>query len=215
MRKECGPSCFSCDDLDFKKRCPFDPDAPVALNPGDLDALFQRIMTEPKLAQYTPKAIMQPNPPQDSGSEKGPWIVVLDNFLTDEECDVLIQLGGDRGYEQSLDVGEEKYDGTFGSKQSEERTSSNAWCIEECWENNITQAVHDKLEFLTGIDRNNYEYLQLLRYEEGQFYGEHHDYIEHHKDGRSQGPRVRQCAPDSHCCIRNYLTHYSIRSYLA
>ena len=70
MRKECGPSCFSCDDLDFKKRCPFDPDAPVALNPGDLDALFQRIMTEPKLAQYTPKAIMQPNPSDHTAKSK-------------------------------------------------------------------------------------------------------------------------------------------------
>lgn len=120
---------------------------------------------------------------------------MLENFLTDEECDVLIRLGGDRGYEQSLDVGEEQHDGTFGSKQSEERTSSNAWCIEECWEHNVTQVVHDKLEYLTGIDRKNYEYLQLLRYEERQFYGDHHDYIEHHKEGRSQGPRVRRFAP--------------------
>ena len=54
----------------------------------------------------------------------------------------------------------------------------------------VSLAVHDKLELLTGIPRENYEYLQLLRYEEGQFYGDHHDYIEHHKTDRSQGPRV-------------------------
>mmetsp|Transcript_21995 Transcript_21995/g.54352 ORF Transcript_21995/g.54352 Transcript_21995/m.54352 type:complete len:125 (-) Transcript_21995:298-672(-) len=35
----------------------------------------------------------------------------------------------------------------------------------------------------------NYEYLQLLEYQETQFYGSHHDYIEHHTQ-RAQGVRI-------------------------
>jgi prolyl 4-hydroxylase len=45
------------------------------------------------------------------------------------------------------------------------------------------------LEKLTGIDRMNYEYLQLLSYEEGEFYGQHHDFIDYQVN-RPQGVRV-------------------------
>ena len=203
MKMQCAASCFSCDELIFEKRCPFDREAPVHFQKaGDLDAMFQRILTEPALQRYQPRAVMQPNPPTTTTTtnddddnhhpapKQGPWIVVLENFLSDEECDTLIRLGAERGYEQSKDVGAQNFDGTYAATTSKDRTSSNAWCVEECWEHNVTQAIHDRLELLTGVDRMNYEYLQLLRYEEGQFYGEHHDYIDHHND-RSQGPRVR------------------------
>ena len=119
----------------------------------------------------------------------GPWIVVLENFLSEEECDTLIHLGGEKGYEISKDVGERNFDGTYDGIESKDRTSSNAWCTEECWEHSATQAVHDRIELLTGINRTNYEYLQLLRYEKGQFYGKHHDYIEHHNQ-REPGVRI-------------------------
>lgn len=42
---------------------------------------------------------------------------------------------------------------------------------------------------MTGIPDANSEYLQLLRYEKGQFYESHHDYIPHHLK-RAQGPRI-------------------------
>lgn len=152
--------------------------------------MFQRIMTKPTLKQYNPTAIVQPNPPQDCDTQEGPWLVVLDNFLTPDECDVLIQLGADKGYLRSIEVGEEQPDGSYGSVRNDQRTSENAWCTQECYEHNVTQAIHDRMELLTGIDRNNYEYLQLLRYKQGQFYGEHHDYIPHERNERFQGVRV-------------------------
>jgi prolyl 4-hydroxylase len=40
-----------------------------------------------------------------------------------------------------------------------------------------------------GIPANNSEDLQLLRYEKGQFYRTHHDYIPHQVD-RQCGPRI-------------------------
>ena len=201
MKTHCAPACFSCDQLDQKLRCPFDPHAPVALYPGDLDKMFQRIMTKPTLKQYNPTAIMQPNPPQDCDTQEGPWLVVLDNFLTPEECDILIQLGADKGYHQSIEVGEEQPDGSYGSVRNDQRTSENAWCTQECYEDNVTQAIHDRMELLTGIDRNNYEYLQLLRYQQGQFYGEHHDYIPHERNERFQGVRVSSRTEDVVCAI--------------
>ena len=191
MEMSCAPSCFSCDKLDFDKRCPYDPHAPTHFtHPGELNAMFERILTDPALAVYQPVAKMRPNPPAGSSEAlEGPWIVVLENFLSDEECDALIALGHERGYERSMDVGEQKHDGTYGAVQSKDRTSSNAWCTESCWEHDVNRAVHDRLELLTTVPRQNYEYLQLLRYDEKEFYGQHHDYIEHHIN-RAEGPRV-------------------------
>lgn len=53
----------------------------------------------------------------------------------------------------------------------------------------MTQKTLGKIEKLTGVPDANSEYLQLLKYEKGQFYRVHHDYIEN-DDGRPQGPRI-------------------------
>ena len=42
-----------------------------------------------------------------------------------------------------------------------------------CYEDDTAQAVIQRLSNLTGIDDANSEYLQLLRYETGQFYKTH------------------------------------------
>jgi prolyl 4-hydroxylase len=189
MNVHCAPACFTCHMLDFKSRCPYDAEAPTFLQePGDLDKLFERIVTDPELAVFQPRAIVRPNATGESEDE-GPWIVVLDNFLSEDECDVLIRLGGELGYERSMDVGEKLFDGSYGSVESKDRTSSNAWCVDKCWEDDVNTRVHDRLEKLTGIDRMNYEYLQLLSYEEGEFYGQHHDFIDYQVN-RPQGVRV-------------------------
>jgi prolyl 4-hydroxylase len=53
----------------------------------------------------------------------------------------------------------------------------------------VVAGVLEKMEALTQIHRNYTETLQLLRYEPGQFYEEHHDYIELDRE-RLQGPRI-------------------------
>lgn len=203
MKMQCAAACFTCDQLLFENRCPFDPDAPTAMKAGDLDAMFERIMTADELAQFSPKALMRPNPPATAAdaaavegtaeeSLEGPWIVVLENFLSPEECETMIRLGGEKGYERSQDVGAKKFDGTYDSTVSKDRTSSNAWCTEECYSDPVMERIHERLELLTGIPRINYEYLQLLQYEETQHYGDHHDYITHHVQ-RAPGVRVSIC----------------------
>jgi prolyl 4-hydroxylase len=89
----------------------------------------------------------------------------------------LIELGGVEGYERSGDVGAMRPDGTFEQLINEGRTSTNAWCNNECWEDPVGQAVAYRLSNLTDIPDVHSEHIQLLKYEVGQFYGIHHDYI--------------------------------------
>ena len=55
-------------------------------------------------------------------------------------------------------------------------------CQNECYTHEHAQAVIYRLSNMTGVPETNAEYLQLLRYEEGQFYKAHHDYIALHKN---------------------------------
>lgn len=192
MKLQCSPACQTCEQIDFDTRCPYDNDAPTILNPGDLNKLFERLVNDEFYAQFEPTVLSRPSPSQeelDNGVQDGPWVLTLDNFTTDEECDRLIELGGTLGYEQSMDVGKKKFDGTYDKHQNKFRTSTNAWCTGDCYEDATTKQVLARIENVTGVPDSNSEFLQLLRYEETQQYRTHHDYIEHHTS-RAQGVRI-------------------------
>jgi len=173
MKKNCAPACKSCEYLTIEGRCPIDPDAPSSWSPGDLDAMFVRLSKEPYLSQYETKILSSPE------TTGGPWVVTMENVVSQEEADHLIELGAIQGYNRSSDVGKLKADGTFDYHVNSGRTSTNAWCKAGCYENSTALAVVERLSQITGINETHSEYLQLLRYEEGQRYKVHHDYIPH------------------------------------
>lgn len=197
MKIQCAPVCGTCERIDIKNRCPRDLESEVdAMGPGDLDALFLRITnsSDPEYSRYKPTILSRPSHPEGANPEDatykiGPWVVTFEDFTTAEECERLIHLGGVEGYERSTDVGKEKFDGTYDKKESSGRTSTNAWCQNECYEDPLAKQVVQRIESLTGIPEKNSEHLQLLKYEVSQRYVVHHDYIPHHVD-RAQGPRV-------------------------
>lgn len=92
-----------------------------------------------------------------------PWVITVDNFLTDAECDTLIRLGGDLGYQPSTKPGAKKFDGTYDAKFSVERTSTTAWCLDDCLNDPVSKAVNRKIENITGIPDANAEYWQLIK----------------------------------------------------
>ena len=198
MKLHCAPACQSCEQLDINVRCPMDPNAKDALaGPGDLDKLFERIVSDPYYQKYQPNIISRPShPPHTTEAERqaanytiGPWVLMFDSFLSDEEADNFIRLASIEGYVRSTDVGVKKFDGTFSDIRSSERTSENSWCQHECFEDVTTKRVLSRIANLTDIDDTNSEYLQLLKYEEGQFYGVHNDFIPYQVQ-RPVGPRI-------------------------
>ena len=150
-----------------------DPDAPNSWSAGDLNAMFERLTNEPYLSLYKTKILSSP----ETG---GPWVITMENVVSEEEAAQMIELGAIEGYERSSDVGNLKADGTFDVHVNSGRTSTNAWCLNDCYKNATALAVVDRLSQITGINETNSENLQMLRYEEGQHYQVHHDYIGHH-----------------------------------
>lgn len=189
MLLQCSPACQSCHKLIFEERCPLDPFAPVAWTPNNgLNKMFERIIDSGDYSQYNPQVLCRPGTPNEHVGDC-PWVITLDNFLNETECQRVIELGDILGRHVSEDVGKRNADGTYGSVQSERRTSTNAWCNEGCMDDPIVEAIAERLENLTGIPNNNSEHLQLLEYQVGQFYESHHDFIPHHAK-RAQGPRI-------------------------
>ena len=181
MTLQCAPACQTCEQISFETRCPFDKnEVGVWSQPGQLNSMFENILSNSTIQElYTPTIL-----------SNDPWIIQLENFATEEECNHLIELGGIAGYKRSEDVGDiTNFDGTIIGVQSESRTSTNAWCVEDCYKNQTTQDILKRMEDLINVPETNYEYLQLLKYEKNQFYKVHHDYI-HIDIDRPSGVRI-------------------------
>ena len=215
MRKHCPAACRDCLGVDPEVRCPVDYDSNV-VGPGDINKMFERWLEE---AGQDVSSFSSTNLPKGGTHQYGelivitspyqymmpllheedkqfaheytpiPWVVAIENFLSDEECERLIELGGDE-YERSTEYAPEmSVDGSYAFVESEGRTSTNTWCQDECREDPVTKAVIERMTNMTGIPYDNYEDLQLVRYEPGQFYQKHHDFADGHVDSQ-YGPRL-------------------------
>lgn len=200
MKINCAPSCLTCHLIDMDARCPkLGLDVEPALQPGDLNALFDRIVRNAPgnrtlsdaevaalAAAHTPHYTVRVHSrPDDGGADQvppsvtsvahdrsmPPWVITLDDFVTPDECAALIQLGHDHVYARSEDVGAIKFDGTHGSVRSERRTSENAWCstLTGCRDQDVPARLHDRMSAVMGIPADHSEDLQMLKYEVGQF----------------------------------------------
>jgi hypothetical protein len=70
------------------------PTKPMAVpEPGDLDKLFERIVQGKDFKQFSPHIISMPNNASHPNARQGPWIIELETFLSDSECDHLVNLG--------------------------------------------------------------------------------------------------------------------------
>jgi len=100
-----------------------------------------------------------------------PRLAVFPNFLSDDECDYLVERAKPKLTRSTVVAGEDKLDMVH-----EGRTSSGC-CFERGETEKIT-TIERKLAMLTATPLENGEGLQVLRYEEDQYYRPHHDYFD-------------------------------------
>jgi prolyl 4-hydroxylase len=181
MAVYCAASCDACELLKPEVRCDA---ARIGYEPrdawraGDLDRLFAGLPE--RFPAYNVSFLSRP--------PAGPWVAYFHDFLSDQEIDTLVeQTGGD--LRRSTDQGAFDADGVQEQVLSQDRTSRNAWCSNECEEHPVVRGVSKRIELITGVPEDNYESFQLLRYEIGQEYKRHHDMSEEDNEQLS-GPRI-------------------------
>ena len=189
MNAECAPACQTCHLQHINTRCPVDPNAIDALHPGDLDRLFESVVEpDSDYNVYNPKVLSRPL--KDGDDEvpvygeyiEGPWLVTFDDFVSDEEIDRLLHWGHTLGFRRSTAVGKIREDGTQEINTVQNRTSENSWCNQECLLDPVVNEVANRIARVTNTPLENAEDIQLLRYEPGQFYVPHSDYVPAHKE---------------------------------
>jgi hypothetical protein len=147
MSYQCAPVCETCEMVDFATRCPMNSndddsnnnDKNSILQPGDLDRTFQDIVANPTFQKRFGLQVLS-RPSYAAGDtaatatyQIGPWIVLFDNLLSDDQADRLIEMGARQGFQQSFtDVGKKYQDGTIVPYLFPGRTSTNAWCMDAC-----------------------------------------------------------------------------------
>lgn len=175
MFQNCAPACHACNAVEYYRRCARRPEQEDVFSPGDMNAIFTRISND------TPRTsiLSQPTTEELSDDELPlPWVLVLDDFASDEECDWFIAKGHEIGFKVTSEISDEiEEDGTFGNKIGQGRTSTDAWCTEACEDQPVAKRVLDRMLNLTGIPKNNTEYMEILKYETGGHYERHHDVI--------------------------------------
>jgi len=200
MKMHCSPACQSCDHvLELKNKCRLDPEGKDAIEAGGMDALFERMVRLADFSNWQPTVLSRPTKKIEMNADNtytsilsceedvtnpcnaqiGPWVITLENFITPEEISNFLKWGADIGYERSQ----------AGDEIIEARTSSHAWCNDDCFDDAIVKSVRQRIVSVTGIPEENYECLQLLKYEPDQYYRPHNDFIEKHVD-HAHGSRL-------------------------
>jgi len=189
MTHFCASTCDtvleSCELSDPRKRCPrhilFEKHnistAPAfAPNSGELQRFFDTV--EQKWGQYGAK-LVSTNPP----------VAVFDHFLTAEEALAIRSAAGLSSFKRSTAQGTQDASGYTHQDVTTTRTSTNAWCMWNCEKDATVLEVTSRISRVTQVPNQNFESMQLLRYQTGQFYMNHHD--NGSKDGPDPaGPRV-------------------------
>lgn len=171
MSTQCASSCNFCHLLDQRVRC--DPKrlnisrVPV-VESGDIERMFTSLQS--RFPQYDVQII--------SREPQGPWIATLDNFITELESAALLSTT-EKGMRRSTDQGEINAEtGVQSQITSQKRTSTNAWCEQECTSHPAVKNLLRRMSEVVGVPQGNFEDPQVLRYQKGEYYQAHHDSTE-------------------------------------
>jgi len=187
MKQSCSAACRSCDYvLSMKSSCAPDPNGVDAIEAGGMDELFERMLRVAKENEWQPTVLSRPPSGDVSASGEhteniadGPWVITLENFLSQNGIDALLDWGAKNGFEEIK----------VGNMVIQDVTSSHLWCEADCSSQEVVSTLMGQISNLTGIDVLNFESLQLLKYEVGQYHRRHNDYINKFEH-QVHGPRV-------------------------
>lgn len=149
MTDNCSPSCQSCHLIDYETRCPHrDPQLEPAVGNSELDDVFEAIVSidiQGLQVHSRPKENVA-----STDFKHRPWVITIDDFLTTEECDTMIELT----YGKTLDnlVIVQEADG-----------STKSFCMDKngCYNHAVTQAIYKRLSTFLAMPIENFDYLDI------------------------------------------------------
>ncbi|GLT85089.1 hypothetical protein SLE2022_032910 [Rubroshorea leprosula] len=114
-----------------------------------------------------------------------PRIIVLHSFLSTQECDYLREIASPR-----LQISTVVDTKTGKGITSDVRTSSGMFLSHEEKKHPTVQAIEKRISVFSQVPVENGELIQVLRYEQHQFYMPHHDYFSDSFNLKYGGQRI-------------------------
>lgn len=155
--KSCDPYLNSKELIDPAKRCSKEQlQTPEHVwKAGDLNRMFEGWVNNSTLKEYGLEVLSAPDCQKygatwEKCQDGGPWVVVFNDFLTNDEVRDLVRGGEMEGYERSTDQGAANALGEQEKIVSTTRTSSNAWCMHSCERLMGVKTATRKIEDVTG-----------------------------------------------------------------
>ena len=149
------PACCMCHYLIFDERCPYDgsDESNIWKEPNQVNQLLKRITTEPYYVSKTTTPDHSFSTNTRRRRRRRTVARVAREFLVDRRVQPVDRIGcatrirafqgrryPTRGWYLQL-----------GRQSRHDRTSSNAWCLEECFHDPISQTVLQRIENLRSI----------------------------------------------------------------
>lgn len=145
MLDECAWTCLACELAHGQPGCVRAVDVAPAAVAGTVNSVFNAIVAPSTGEGLGPGMRVTVH-------SRSPWVVTIDDFLSDAEADALLKAGAQKGTGwQRSQAG----DGVL-----EARTSSTSWCRGGCVWDDTVERVSARIEALTGVPTQNCEYLQ-------------------------------------------------------
>eukprot|EP00041_Stephanoeca_diplocostata_P029739 m.885900 g.885900 ORF g.885900 m.885900 type:complete len:459 (+) comp23622_c0_seq28:178-1554(+) len=181
--QNCPKTCGAClASLPREVRCARDPSfPPLVQSPGGLTNLFESIINNQTIKDMYNTTVLS----------RDPYLLTFDNFATRSDWDAISGMLEGK-FEGSTVVDKPDENGNIGRQHLNTRTSRNAWCMQPpCLTSNAHLGIRNRLARLLGAPatHRHMEALQVLKYEEGQYYHPHHDTITEQINMMS-GPRM-------------------------
>ena len=176
MIKSCSLACQKCHLLESFNKCSVqtrDNSEALDIHKGSIDELFESGITN-RWSDLKYEVVYHPHSDNQHGSNEPPpsqpWLLRFDDVLTSEECDHLVALSNSLGWSTRTLV--PAGGNTIG------RTSASVVCNTlDCTNDNVLSKLFENLSSIIGVPARNMEHIEFLKYEMGESYGVHHDYI--------------------------------------
>jgi len=193
MLAHCSLACQFCDEAEKFQRCASGNGGDgtkiqevLFHEAGDLNSFFRQAKKSGRWDQYGPDFTSWPGNETNDNDETGaakksmPFVVRFDSFLSASESRRIVEIANDVGWLDS----EEKEEENFGSnleKLLARRSSKSAICFVGggCDSDPVYSAVMNRVADTLGISRTHFEHTEIVKYQQGDLLGPHHDYRIH------------------------------------
>jgi len=161
IKDKCRWSCSACFLEQGNKMCIRDKNEKPSAQFNFLDSLFEKFSNKENVKIHN----------------RDPLVVTIDDFASNSDCDNILNTIKTSDWSTSL----------AGDGKHSARTSSTYWCVsKECKE--ATKNLRDNIEKYTGFKDEYAEQLQVLRYNNHEFYKSHND--QNSPRASAWGPRI-------------------------